>query len=521
MFMKRKLPARMAAALSILGLLAATDLGWSRGLPAKTVPAVLAKSSTVTTTATEYSGQATAINFTNIHMGPPFVIIGDTGQLPSSGGNIDISVDQTNMVGLSLDLATASTRGVDDAASSSVSLNNVSASIETLALTRHNITVDTITVDASATCTASGPVTDAHSTIQGLTVDGTAVEVTGEPNQIVDLGDASLVLNEQVLNTTSTSAAIGLVAIHVIDPGCLDGFIGLVHADITCKSVTPPPPTSQCDDFVTGGGWIVGPSGEKANFGVAGGIRKGALWGHLNYIDHGTGLHVKAQAVTDYEVIDAVTRQISYDVTIDGVAGTAVVRVSDNGEPGRNDTFEITLSNGYTAGGDLGGSQPGGGNIQLHLGKCGIDDCVHTCPKCGHKCHKHHHPKKPCNHVCDGRDHDCDHERSHEHKCDKCDHQCEHHDHRPDQCNHKCDRKDHDCKGDYVCEHKCDKCNHKCEHHDHRSDTCNHKCDRTDHKCSTGKGKSGGNGNNGTDDKDKNDPKAAIVNQGKGKGKSR
>jgi hypothetical protein len=44
------------------------------------------------------------------------------------------------------------------------------------------------------------------------------------------------------------------------------------------------------------------------------------------------------------------------------------VRLVDNGEPGRDDIFEITLSNGYHAAGDLGGAGSGGGNIQLH--KC-------------------------------------------------------------------------------------------------------------------------------------------------------
>ena len=58
----------------------------------------------------------------------------------------------------------------------------------------------------------------------------------------------------------------------------------------------------------------------------------------------------------------------TYNVTIDAQPGTARVRVCDKGEPGRNDIFEIQLSNGYGAAGDLGGSHPGGGNIQLH--KC-------------------------------------------------------------------------------------------------------------------------------------------------------
>jgi hypothetical protein len=457
--------AMMAAAFSMLGLLAGMDSGWSRVLPGS-APAAATKAVvkgkgkvSVSTRPTEYSGQATVINFTNIHMGPPFIIVGDTGLLPVAGGNIDVSVDATNMTGLSLDLGSASIRGVDDAVNSSVSLNNLSVTIETTAGAEHTLTVETILADATASCTASGPTVTATSQIQGLVVDGVAIEVTGEANQTVDLGDFSLVLNEQVSTTTSSSAAIGLVAIHIIDPGCLDGLVGLVHADIKCNSVTPPPQTSECDDFVTGGGWIVGPNDAKANFGVAGGIRKGALWGHLNYIDHGTKMHVKATAVTGYEVIDANTRLISYDVTIDGEAGTAMVQVADNGEPGRDDTFAIVLSNGYTAGGSLGGDRPGGGNIQLHDRKCA-----------------------------DGADNDC------EHHCDKCDHKCHRHDHKRQKCDHKCDGKDHKCpgRGPKDCEHKCDKCDHKCVKHDHSPTKCDHKCDRTDHTCTpkaTGKGK--------------------------------
>ncbi len=41
-----------------------------------------------------------------------------------------------------------------------------------------------------------------------------------------------------------------------------------------------------------------------------------------------------------------------------------VVDVSDNGEPGRQDTFALRLSNGYSAAGTV-----QGGNIQLH-GAC-------------------------------------------------------------------------------------------------------------------------------------------------------
>ena len=123
-------------------------------------------------------------------------------------------------------------------------------------------------------------------------------------------------------------------------------------------------------DFVTGGGWIVGtPSGARGNFGVGGGVKNGAFWGHLNYLDHGNGLHVKATSITGYVFVDDRTRDICGTYQADnGESGFFRVRVTDNGEPGRDDFFGIRLQSGYQATGDLGGPGPGGGNIQLHKG---------------------------------------------------------------------------------------------------------------------------------------------------------
>jgi hypothetical protein len=247
--------------------------------------------------------------------------------------------------------------------------------------------------------------------IPQFSIDGISYIVTGDPGQTLTFDNFSVIFNDQASTLTETNGEATIAAIHIIVNGCMHGFIGFVHADITCTGMTPPP-VEECPDFVTGGGWIVTTSGDKANFGVGGGIRRSAFWGHLNYIDHGTGMHVKATAVTGYTVIDAVTRQINYDVTIDGAVGTAQVVVADNGEPGRDDTFSIALSTGYSQGGSLGGNGPGGGNIQLHEGKCG-EQGEH-----GNRC---------------------------EHHCDKCNHKCEHHDHNPGNCNHRCDHKDHKC----------------------------------------------------------------------------
>jgi hypothetical protein len=120
---------------------------------------------------------------------------------------------------------------------------------------------------------------------------------------------------------------------------------------------------------VTGGGYIQIGSGKhgKANFGVTGGIsKKGKLRGHLTYIDHSAGFKVKGTGVTAYVEIDARTRRIEGTAKIGKVAVTYQVDVTDNGEPGKNDSFAITLSNGYSASGTL-----AGGNIQLHKRHCG------------------------------------------------------------------------------------------------------------------------------------------------------
>lgn len=117
------------------------------------------------------------------------------------------------------------------------------------------------------------------------------------------------------------------------------------------------------EDFVTGGGWIRGtPSGARANFGVKGGFDGSRFFGHLNFVDHEDGMHVQAESITGYFAIDDTTRQIEGTAEIDGESGfTFSAVVSDTGEPGRADSFELSLSSGYVAAGTL-----RGGNIQLH-----------------------------------------------------------------------------------------------------------------------------------------------------------
>lgn len=149
-------------------------------------------------------------------------------------------------------------------------------------------------------------------------------------------------------------------------------------------------------DFLTGGGYILTTASgthpdAKANFGVGGGCKHGSpTWGHLQYIDHGTGLNVHWTSITAYMLeadgdtsADPQTRQPTGTRLICGTARTNqfgdvdfMVRARDLGEPGVNDEFDLRLARSgvivYTtenepgAPNKLGGGTGGGGNIQLH-----------------------------------------------------------------------------------------------------------------------------------------------------------
>jgi hypothetical protein len=157
------------------------------------------------------------------------------------------------------------------------------------------------------------------------------------------------------------------------------------------RAWAPPP----CD-FLTGGGWIVH-LGAKATFGIGGGCKHGSpTWGHLEYIDHGTGLNVHGTDITGYFFIDqgtGVDAQTHQPTGTRGICGTArtnqfgdvnfAVRAEDLGEPGVNDQFDIRLTDPKTGTivydtisectfhylgsyAPCSASTGGGGNIQLH-----------------------------------------------------------------------------------------------------------------------------------------------------------
>jgi len=300
-----------------------------------------------------YSGQATVVRATVLGV---TTVLSDTGPLPSSGGALEASLLEAHVDGLlDAEVLHATTIGQGNQSRSEASVANLA-----LTVAGNTINADFLMARATAECQPGGPAVSGSSEIAVLVINGQTIAVTGQPNQTILLPNGSVVINEQ----TSNPGDITVNALHIVVNGIADIVIAHAHADITCggKSVC-----TVGTDFVTGGGWITAPSRDKGTFGVAGGMKNGALWSHLTYIDHGTGLKVKGTGVTAYTGVTGsdTMREIDGPAEINGHAGTYRVRVDDKGEPGRNDTFEVTLSNGYYASGYL-----QGGNIQLHQPKC-------------------------------------------------------------------------------------------------------------------------------------------------------
>src|SRR5712692_1171940 len=301
-----------------------------------------------------FSGEATVLRATVL--GNTLPAVSDTGPLPSSGGALQASLLTVNVPGLATaEVAHATTIGQGNHSDSEASVANLN-----LTVARNTITADLLMASAEAKCSNGAASVTGSADIVGLVVNGQAISVSGQPNQTVSLPVGKIIINEQSSSVTGNTGSITANAFHVIIPGVADVVVSSAHADITCKV-----PECTGRDFVTGGGFITGtPSGAKGNFGVGGGIKNdGSLWGHLAYIDHGpNGPKVHGTSVTNYVILSTNTRQIDGTAQVNGQDGfTYKVVVKDNGEPGTDDSLSIQLSNGYSAGGKL-----GGGNIKIH-----------------------------------------------------------------------------------------------------------------------------------------------------------
>lgn len=311
-----------------------------------------------------YSGRAFAVyvNLPTLGLGPQY--LSDTGELPSQGGSLSAQLVDAQVPGiLSATLLVARTSGANGVARSSASL--VEARL--LPGNAAQVTARFVGSESEATCDGVRGSTE----VTQVTFGGLALSVDPfAPNQVFTLPDptggpplATLIINEQRNTLGARSRAIAVNAVHLTLRSGDEVVLAGTHSDINGCPGCPPPPG--CEDFTSGGGWITTGAG-RASFGFNAGFKPNASFPEIsfNYIDHSTGMHMKATTITVYaEGRTKQSRHFEGATEINGVPGyTYQIEVEDNGEPGRStDSLSIRLSNGYEAAGHL-----AGGNIQLH-----------------------------------------------------------------------------------------------------------------------------------------------------------
>jgi hypothetical protein len=153
----------------------------------------------------------------------------------------------------------------------------------------------------------------------------------------------------------------GITGSFPTTPGAFQTTFGGGNVDAFVAKITeaeaPPGPFSA---RVTGGGTIDVMDGIGTfSFIIQRQADTGELSGRLQYVNHASGAQVKSVTYTSL-VIVGTTATFGGDCTVNGMPCTFTVNVADNGEPGSNDTFTISVSGGPTEGGTL-----RGGNILI------------------------------------------------------------------------------------------------------------------------------------------------------------
>jgi hypothetical protein len=321
------------------------------------------------TSPTTFSGRAAAVSGTIL--GVPIGLV-DTGPITPDGGSLEshllcypagsgCAIDVPDLTGGAVSgqvlNATVVAQGNHSKAAASVADLTLNAAGQ-------SISADVVQARAEAECASGSAFIRTESQIAQLVVNGQTIAVTGDVNQRVVLpGGGVVLINEQVASVAGKDGDITVNALHIKIPGLLPGMdtdviVAQAHADIHCGERFCPADK----DFVTGGGWLGSP---KKNFAVAGGIKSGAYWGHLLYIDHApSGMRVKGTGVTAYMMTGDTTRHIEGLCEVNGNACTYTADVDDQGEPGVRDTFSLKVNGAPVVSGRL-----DGGNIQLHTCK--------------------------------------------------------------------------------------------------------------------------------------------------------
>ncbi|MDQ3553561.1 MAG: hypothetical protein M3395_04020 [Chloroflexota bacterium] len=208
--------------------------------------------------ATSFSGEATVVDVLveNPLGGAPLVdlILGEAGPLPAEGGEdseelVDVDEDVAELATLTASLIRAETEGFGSTAESSATIADLALTImgDPLGLTEDLLDVSSTTLESTATarCTEDGAEVEGDSVIEDLSINGTDIVVSGEPNQEVVLleGLIEIVINEQIEDVaddgTFGDITVNALRITVFDPLDEEEVLAEIilassHADVTC-----------------------------------------------------------------------------------------------------------------------------------------------------------------------------------------------------------------------------------------------------------------------------------------------
>ena len=308
-----------------------------------------------------FSGRATAVQATVLSLPP--ITLADTGYFespeflpPAPCTEEGISIPN---VSVGAEILCASTRGKGDHSMSNAHVAALDAQVADL-----HVTATLLRSDAKAGCNILTPVLSgqAHvleAQVGPVTIDADPLLPTPR-NQKVFLPGGSgayFIIAEQATTSTGNRGDITLTALRVVVPGVADVAFARAHADIVCQGnpVCPGP------HFVTGGGFLNDEHGKK-HFVIA--FREGDLnWGHLMYSDKDSSAKLRAAKPFTSAKVYPEGKEGGGTLIGTTTAGNAFkAHITDNGEPGREDVFELFSPEGTTlATGNL-----AGGNIQVH-----------------------------------------------------------------------------------------------------------------------------------------------------------
>ncbi len=187
-----------------------------------------------------FSGQATVLRASVLDVINATLV--DTGSLPPTGGTRKEILVNLNVPLLTLtsQTAMARTQGGGNQSNSVATVENLNIAN----LLGIGVSAKVIQANAKAKCDNGDAKVSGGSTIADLWINGVKINVTGDPNQTINLSPLiKIIINEQDKSDTGDVAAITVNALHIIvlnglsgdDSGSLaDVVISSAHADIAC-----------------------------------------------------------------------------------------------------------------------------------------------------------------------------------------------------------------------------------------------------------------------------------------------